>query len=303
MKSAPLVALGLVLAGGFLDTHATAAEGVAPGLADTTLEETATRQLVALVSGLDEPTQAALRGIYVAIDPSRTEVAALPACDDDGDYVIVLSRALLDLVRQVAAADATDRLSGTDILDGYATLLARAQRRDARPLPPPAPRRPAQVVGSRSGGASDLARGFTEDALAWLVADELARAVAGDVVCPRPTVTREAGDGEWTPTERAEALARAPSRMGAATERPADVWATHAVLARHGSEGPAVTLLRVMARLEEARPPGGASVYLTLHPGSRERAEVVEVAAWTWRDDRAGAQRALESSAGAAGMR
>ncbi len=220
----------------------------------------------------------------------------MPACDDDGDYVVVLSRGLLDLVRDVAYADASDRLRGTRLLPAYGALLARAQQPGARPLP-------STGEANHAGGAADatiaVAQAFVDDALGWLVADEVAREVSGEVMCPRPTATRERGDDDWTPSERAEALARAPARMTAGRGPAADAWATARLLARGGSEVPAAEVLDALAPLEEAHPRGETWGYLALHPGSRERADALRVGGWEWREERAGEAGGKSSAAGA----
>lgn len=307
----------LLLLLSLVQTDASAAEDIAPGLADDAVEEEASDALRELVGTLDAREQEALQGIYVAFEPSRTEVLALPACDDDGDYVIVLSHALLDLVQHVAYADASDRLRGTHLLGAYGPFLARAQRRDARllppPPPPPSPRRLTEREEARAHAAvGEVAHAFLADALSWLVADELAHAVAGDFVCPSPTRAHEHGDDVWTVEERTRADALAPSRMTHVAA--ADVWATTRVLGRGGSEVPALELLRALAPLEEARPPREASTYLTLHPGARARAAALESTARVWRDAQAAARERAEegaregagdceSSAGGPGMR
>ncbi len=270
-------------------THAEAGDEVAPGLADDALADDASEQLRLLMRSRGDREQAALAGIYVAIDPSDTEVTAIGGCDDDGDYVVVLSRALLDLLRHVAHADASDRLRGTRLLHAYGPLLARAQQRDARPLPPPSPRRDPGSLDVRVGEAErELTHAFTDDALAWLVADEVARAVSGELVCPRPTETRESGDAVWTPAEQVAALAGGAARLrdtaSAANAAAADAWATRALVERGGSEVPALALLGVMAALEDARPPGVASNYLTLHPGTHDRIDAIQVTAWLARE-------------------
>jgi hypothetical protein len=262
-------------------TTLSAADDVAPGLAEDAVCDDASNELAALVASLDEADRRKLQGIYVAVDPTVTDVAALPGCDDDGDYVVVLSRAMLELVEHVAYADASDRIRGTHVLDAYGPLLARAQRLDTRTLPPPPPAAGDQASHAPLG---PYPRAFVQDALAWLVADEVARAVRGDVTCPHPTSTREHGDDVWTADERAQALLLAPARMTRGAE--SDAWATLVVLGQGRSLLPAVTLLRVLAPLEEARPPGGASTYLTLHPRTAERIDTVLHAATAWQGTR-----------------
>jgi len=272
-----------------------AATDVAPGLDDDAASLEANEQLAALLGSLPEGDQQRVRGIYVAIDPNRGDVLALPACDDDGDYVIVLSRAILDLVDGAAYASASDSLLGTHLVMEYAALLARSQMLGTPPLPPPAPLHVATV---RHASLEEETHAFAQDALAWLVASELAHAIAGDVVCPNPTVTHERGDDVWTREEHAEAARLGPARVVRVAER--DVWAASIVLARGLDLSPARTLLTILAPFEEARPPGGAWSYLALHPGTRSRALRLELATTSRRAETCAA---CETSAGRVRMR
>jgi len=271
-----------------------AAEEIAPGLAEDAVAAVASAELAGLVASLGDEERRRLRGVYVAIDTTLVDVAALPACDDDGDYVVVLSRGLLELVEGVAYAEASDLGAGTRLVAAYGPLLARGQRPGARPLPAPTAAPVAASPASLDQDAADVAR----DLLAWLVADELAHAVTGALVCPRPTVTRESGDDVWTAAERAEAMARAPSRMPRIAA--ADAWATTRTLARGRSELPALALLEILAPLEEARAAAPVWTYLALHPRTRARVEAVREAAKGWLDAR---PPASESSAARPAMR
>jgi hypothetical protein len=241
---------------------------IAPLLADETLRDDASSELDTLVASLDEAHARALRGIYVAFELSRADVAAFPACDDDGDYVVVVSQGFLDLITNVAFADASDRLRGTHLLPEYALLLARAQRLDIPPLPAPAP------VAGATPGMERVARAFLADALAWVVADEVAHAFLGHFVCPSPTATHEAADDVWTASEHLDGLTLAPARM--TDLEAADLWAARALCSSGRSLVPAIELFRAMAPLEQARPPGRASNYLTLHPRAAQRAALLE---------------------------
>ena len=247
------------------------ADDVAPGLLDDAILADATTELAELVSTLPHSERAKITGIYIALAPTREDLVGLPACDDDGDYVVVLSRGFLDLLEDVAFADASDRVRGTELLSSYGPTFARAHLPGARPLPvPPALATSTDALG---GAVAEVAHAFVLDALAWVVADEVAPALAGDVVCPAPTVTHEAGDDEWTPSEHQEALAFAQLRM---THQPAsDEWATRSVLSRTSPRSivPARELLRVLAPLEEAHV---ASTYFALHPGTEARAQALE---------------------------
>jgi hypothetical protein len=271
------------------------AEEVAPSLTEDTLVEDASDALRTLTASLPVARRHAIPGIYVAIDPSQTDVLALPACDDDGDYVVVLSRALLELAEDVSYAVASDTLRGTELVAAHGELLARAQRSDARPLPPPAP---LEAMLAAATPLDDAAHAFERALLAWVVAGELAHALNGDVTCAHPTATHERADDVWTESEHDEALARAPFRMGHLAD--CDAWAAARVLDLGLSEAPALALLAVLEPFERSRATGAAWTYVTLHPGARSRKEGLERAAEAWR----ATQRAkCETSPGCRRMR
>jgi hypothetical protein len=118
---------------------------------------------------------------------------------------------------------------------------------------------------------------FVRDALAWLIAGELAHAVHGDLVCPHPTVTHERGDDVWTASERALAMRLASGRMRYGPER--DAWAASVLVALGIDEAPAITFLHVIELLEDARPEGDVWSYVAHHPHARVRADTMERAA------------------------
>ena len=96
----------------------------APALALPAAHREATDELRALVGRLPPEARRRLTGIYVAFDTSLTDVGSLAACDDDGDYVVVISDALLGVADFVAQAKATDEVFWTHKLDEYAAFLA-----------------------------------------------------------------------------------------------------------------------------------------------------------------------------------
>jgi hypothetical protein len=240
------------------------ADDVAPGLAESAREDDAREELALLLSSRGEAERHRVRGVYVAIMPSDTDPLAMPACDDDGDYVVVVSRAMLALVDHVAYAWASDRLRGTHLVEAYGALLSRSQIAGTRPLPPPL------GEASPSSSVGELAHAFSRDALAFVLADELSFAVRGALECPHPTVTHEHGDDEWTASEHALAFSLAPSRMRDVAA--ADAWARAALTRAGRSLVPAKTLLDVLAPLEA---PGAAQPqpfgYVVLHPKSSDR--------------------------------
>jgi len=261
-----------------LTPRAARAQETAPGLSEDALGELAADAVRTITTSLPVDRQRDITGVYVAIDPALTDVLSLPACDDDGDYVVVVSRALLELVQNVAYASASDRLRGTHILEGYGDLLAREQRSNAHPLPPPAPRG-ASVAGPPLDA---VAHALEQSLLTWIVAGELAHTLNGDVRCPHPTATHERADDVWTEREHDEALRKAPTRMTHLAE--CDTWATSRLLELGQHDAPVRALLAILVPFEGSRVQGDAWTYVTLHPRARARSERFDLDVQAWRD-------------------
>jgi hypothetical protein len=274
--------LGLYLGSGIGSGSDARAGEVAPWLADGTAREAAQGELSGLILALDEEEQHKTEGVYAAFEPSLTDLAAMPACDDDGDYVVVLSDGLLRLAESVAFAEASDELRGTHLIERYGALLARSQATLAPPLPPPTtPPTPPTTTAPSSQALEETATRLYLDLLSWLVADELAHVLAGDLVCPHPTAAHEQADDTWTPREHAAAVASAASRM---RDQPsADAWATRSLLERGRSEAAVVAWLLVLLPLERAHPAGGLPWVVALHPDTAQRLNSVRSVADAWR--------------------
>jgi hypothetical protein len=176
---------------------------IAPELLTLELRNRAHAELRALVATLSDGERRRLVGLYLAFDPTPSDAIAQVACDDDGDWVIVLSDAMLRLADDVARAASDDEANGTHRVDDHATFLATAQVPGKRVLPPP----PGFFSSPPGASHDDRLR----EALAFLLAHEVERLRAGDLVCPNPTATKEHGDDEWTPAEQARARETARS--------------------------------------------------------------------------------------------
>ncbi len=234
--------LAFVLAFLVLSLSRTAhADEIAPELEGADLRVKARGELRRLVAALPERERARLVGVYVAIDPSPSEPIAQVACDDDGDPVVLVSDAMLRLVAQIARADIGDEHEGTRKVEAYATFLARSQAPGRRLLPPP--------PGSYASAGEDDARAERlGEALAFVLGSELARLGAAELVCPRPTATRESGDDTWTPAERRMAADVAARTYPGTTLLDRDRDAFGGVRPTRG----ALAVLRFFATLEGA---------------------------------------------------
>jgi hypothetical protein len=217
--------------------------------------------------------QRRLVGAYVAFEPSVSDPIAMTACDDDGDYVVVVSDAMLRLVACVARAATYDDANSNHKVEEYGSFLAVSQVPGRRLLPPPpgfyGPEKAANTYEDR----------LTE-ALAFVVARELAHLRAGDLVCPKPTATRESGDDQWTASEERKALETAKMIYpGRSSER--DTEAMMRVLEVGHTERGALSLLRFFTQFEAERRFADARfapTYGLHHPVSASRLAVVKQA-------------------------
>ncbi len=270
-----ILALALVAAAPLLASPRTArADEIAPELETLELRQKAQAEAKKLVAGLAAADQRRLTGVYVAFDASASDPSAMVACDDDGDYVIVLSDAMLRLVSAIARAQSYDEANSGRSVEDYAAFVARVQVPGRRVLPPP----PGSFTGQLAGATHETR---LREALSFVVARELTHLRAGDLVCAHPTATHEAGDDEWTASEQRRALEGAASIYpGRAVSR--DVEATTRVLDAGRSEEGALGVLRFFAQLEAERVVHASRfmpTYLAQHPASVARAASVRNAA------------------------
>jgi hypothetical protein len=242
-----------VLAAAFFFARAAAADEVAPALEGADLRVRASLALGSLVAAKPD---AKLRGLYAAFDGNASDASVMAACDDDGDYIIVMSDAMLRLASFVARLSVDDEAHGTHKLDAYAEHLAKNQAAGKRLLPP--------AAGAYAADVDLSTQTRWREIVLFLYARELARLRAGDLVCPHPTATKERGDGEWTAAEQSAAIAAAHAVYPAKqAERDASAVAEVRALGEEltGSQ----QLLPFLAHLEAAGP-RVTPTYLALHP-------------------------------------
>jgi hypothetical protein len=236
------------------------ADEIAPEMIAAELRMKAGAELRALQATMTDAERKRLVGLYVAFDPSMSDALAQAACDDDGDYVIVVSDAMLRLVDDVAHAASDDEANGSHRLEDHAAFLAASQVAGKRLLPPP-PGFYAPIVGASQ---EDRLR----EAIDFVLAHELERLRAGDLVCAHPTATKEHGDDEWTDAERRaanEAAVALYPRHASERDRAA---AARVAVARGAVDG-ALALTRFFDAASRFSPS-----YARLHPAAGRRAIV-----------------------------
>ena len=242
------------------------ADEIAPELETLELRQKAQSEARKLIAALPPSDQRRLTGVYVAFDPSASDPSAMAACDDDGDFVIVLTDAMLRLSSAVARAQSYDEANASRTIEEYASFIGRSQLPGRRLLPPP----PGSYIAQKAGTTHEAR---LREAIAFVVARELTHFRAGDLVCPHPTATRENGDDEWTASEQRRALERAATLYpGRAHER--DIEATSRIMDLGHTERGALGLLRFFMQLELERTTHAArfiATYAAHHPSAATR--------------------------------
>lgn len=255
-----------------------AADEVAPGLEPSDLRELAKNELKKLVGRLPAADQRRLVGVYAAFHPDASDPFALAACDDDGDYVIVVSDAMLRLVANVARAQSYDDANTSRKIEDYAAYVARTQIPGRRLVPPPPGFYTAELAAKTY---DDRLR----ESLAFVVARELTHLRTAQLTCPKPTATKEAGDDEWTNAEHRKALENGGALYpGRGAD---DGEAIVRVLDAGRSERGALGLLRFFDQYEAEQRvfvPRFAPTYRTYYPSSAMRASAIKVAADSHRE-------------------
>jgi hypothetical protein len=256
-----------------LAAPAARADEVAPELELETLRQAARGELKRLLPGLSAGDQKRLTGLYLAFDPSPSELVGQVACDDDGDYVIVLSEGMLRLVSTVARAQSYDEANGTRKIEDYAGYVARNQIPGRRLLPPQAG---FYIAMKPASSYDDRLR----EALAFVIARELVHLRAGDLSCAHPTATKEAGDDEWTAGEQRRAGETAANVYpGRGFERDTE-GAVRMLDSGHKPDG-AFGLMRFFTQLQVEQTvvvSRWVPLYQTQHPGGAVRASAIKKA-------------------------
>jgi hypothetical protein len=256
----------------------------APMLATPASHAVVRSALDAVVRTLAEPDQKRVVGMYAAFHGDARDPTAFAACDDDGDYVVVLSDAMLTLAEFVAHAAATPDSLATGALERYARLLATEQRVGERLLPPPPGVLPTYESEAPRRARDELAAKAFRALVTHLVAAEVAHVLAGDVRCPHPTATHERGDDVWTPEEHRAALRQASAFHTPKNVVTADVLGTQLALAAGEPEDAIASFLSPFCATVERNAVGrDVFTYLQLHPSSSVRAQIVRTAAASYR--------------------
>ncbi len=231
--------------------------------------------LADIVGRLSADDRARTVGVYVAFDSSKADAIAQAACDDDGDYVLVLSDAMLDLVDRVAMASSIHALADDPVLVNYDAALATSQVEGMPLLPLPAGTY-ERFADDRAVLATMANRAWIE-AIRYLIGAELSHGVSGRLVCPHPTATRESGDDDWTSAERNAATQAAAALYNVANVERADERSLSWMFDAGAREDGALVLLGAIAALSTK------SSYGRLHALSLGRATALSTWATDWR--------------------
>jgi hypothetical protein len=254
------------------------ADEVAPDLEPSDLREIARAELKKVVAALPANDQRRLVGVYAAFHPDASDPFALAACDDDGDYVVVLSDAMLRLASHVARAQSYDDANTSRKIEDYAAHVARTQIPGRRLVPPPPGFYTAELAAKTY---DDRLR----ESLSFVVARELTHLRAGQITCPKPTATKEAGDDEWSASEHRRALENAGTLYPGRGAH--DGEAIVRVLTAGRTERGALGLLRFFDQYEAEQRvfvPRFTPSYRTYYPSSAMRASAIKVAAESHRE-------------------
>ncbi len=247
----------LVLCLAMIGARAAVADERAPALRGEELRQRARFEFEKLFRALPSSAQKSLTGAYLAFDPSPGDLLAQVGCDDDGDYVVIVTDAMLHLASNVAFVLGEPEVTATDRLDAYASLLVRERPWDRLPPPP---------GGFHVGARTPEESADYESALGFLLAHEIARLAHGDIACGSPTTTKERGDDRWTDAEQKRALTDAKAiypANGAARDREGVDLLIRVGEADRGAVGLARFFDRVY---ERAASPLAPFSYLATHP-------------------------------------
>lgn len=262
----------------FLAPTSAAADEVAPDLEPSDLRELAKTELKKVVTALPANDQKRLAGVYAAFHADASDPFALAACDDDGDYVVLISDAMLRLVANVARAQSYDDANTSRKIEDYAAYVARTQLPGRRLVPPP----PGFYTAELAARTYD---DRLRESLAFVVARELTHLRVGQITCPKPTATKEAGDDEWTAAEHRRALENVGTLYpGRGTH---DGEAIVRVIDGGRSERGALGLLRFFDQYEAEQRvfvPRFNPAYRTYYPSSAMRASAIKVAVESHRE-------------------
>jgi len=257
---------------------------VAPLLSMQAAHKLATDALASVLQKLPAADRQKIVGAYVAFHADPRDPNVFAGCDDDGDYVIVMSDAMLVLADAFARAKATDEAHGTEKVAQYAAFLANGQRPGERLLAPP----PGFFERSQATPElSELQSKHFRALVTHLLAAEAAHMLAGDLVCTAPTATHERGDDVWTGQEHATAFAAAAKVHDTRHVVVADARGTGIALAAGESESAMVSfLMPLMAAIELSTNARASFGYARLHPGALVRTEIVRTAALRQKGDK-----------------
>ncbi len=247
------------------------------------LRQRAGAVLKELVAALPDAKRNKVASVPLFSDPSVGEVNAFAACDDQGQPLMAISDALLEVMAHSARFRAHDELFKTNKLDQYTTLVAQNYK-PKKPLP-----RPAQGFvdpAADADGRKVARQAVLMDAqLAFVLGHELAHHYLDHTGCANGGGSRGVSTGDF-----GRLLSRAAPLFNQPNEIGSDVAGTQNLLAagarRQGAkwtEEGALLSLNFFGALDRLTPEAILFAFESSHPHPSVRMPIVTQTANTWR--------------------
>ncbi len=236
-----------------------------------------------LVAALPDAKRGKVQGIPLFSDPTVGEVNAFAACDDQGQPLMAVSDALLEVMAHSARFRAYDELFGGGKLDSYTTLVAKNYR-PKKPLPRPGPGfvDPAQDADGRKVARQAV---LLDAQLAFVLGHELAHHHLDHTGCANGGGSRGVSVGDF-----GRMVSRAAPFLNQPNEIAADVAGTQNLLSAgkrrttsQFQEDGALLSLNFFGALDRLTPEAILFGFESTHPHPSIRIPIVQQTASSWR--------------------
>ncbi len=247
------------------------------------LRQRAGAVLQELVAALADQRRAKVQGIPLFSDPTVGEVNAFAACDDQGQPLMAVSDALLEVMAHSARFRAYDELFKGNKLDAYTSLVAQNYR-PKKPLPRPGPGfvDPAQDMDGRKVARQAV---LMDAQLAFVLGHELAHHYLDHTGCANGGGSRGVSPGDF-----GRLVSRAAPFLNQPNEVGSDVAGVQNLLAagqrRQGAkwnEEGALLSLNFFGALDRLTPESILFAFESSHPHPSIRIPIVQQTANNFR--------------------